>query len=743
MSIIQSYVASAVISSINNTTEKLNTSVLNLAGGTKTNAGVADLAVGTILRNNSSTLLQANVNAGQGKSLLETAKGGLDQVLDLLQSLKDLSVQAQDTSLTDNQRANLNIEAQNLITEIDRLANNTSFNNKNLLDGTISGTETLTSSTEQATENYTLLDTSQYSLSGTVASGELATSGTFAAVTSTNIGATAGTGTITFTDVSVTGDGTFTIGGGTVNFGDGTSDKESLAADFVANARASTNADVRSFVYTDNGDGTVTVTSADLGTGANLIDFQITDDSGGEITGVTFGTTNVISGAVDITDDGTAGTTRADPTSATVDENLQGQLTNFTASLDTTDTYNEVTFTVEANGNTYTSQAVQLFGTGGFNGKGNTIKQDQVITFYNTSGPTDGSGVYTDNGFSLTVGSSDITISGGTQTAFETDLTNTAAGFETQLTDNRINQSRDVVLEVDNDTGGDFDVAAVSSNNTFAGIESFDSVGTNERKDIAFVGDQFGDDGRIGDIGSFSFTSATNTLSVTINGETFTSDLSDNTANTGGIVDGAGSYNSTTQQLTVGAGTTIVFHSDTTNDGRQLRIDLSNLTDTTIELDGATNQGVVTDDLDTLFGVSSNPSLSFQTGTSGTDTIGVSLGSIKTSDIFTDDSGATQTIDISTTTGATEAQEVLDNAINSVLSEISTAQSGITSFSSAITTNNVMITNFDSASSALLDTDYALESTLYAQYTLQINSAVSVLAQEGKRLQNLLQLLSF
>ncbi|MDA0782823.1 MAG: flagellin [Rickettsiales bacterium] len=743
MSIIQSYIASAVIASINNTTQNLNSSILNLAGGVKTNAGVADLSVGTILRNNSSTLTQANINAGQGKSLLETAKGGFDQVLDLLQDIKNLTVQAQDTSLTANQRANLNTEAQTLIDEINRLANNTSFNGKNLLNGTISGTATATTATGQATENYTLLDTTQYSFSGTVAAGELATSNTFAAVTSTNIGATAGSGTITFTDVTVTGDGVFTIGGGTVSFGNGATDKESLAANFVANARASTNADVRSFIYTDNLDGTVTVTSADLGTSGNLIDFQITNDSGGEITGVTFGSTNVISGAVDITDDGTVGTTRNDPTSATVDANLQGQLTDFTAALDTTGTYNAVTFTVDINGTTYTSQAVQLFGTGGFNSKGNTVKQDQVITFYNTSGPTDGSGVYTDNGFTLTVAASDITISGGTQTAFETDLTNTAQGFATQLTDNRINQSRDIVLAVDNDTGGDFDVASVSSNNTFAGIESFDAIGTNERKDIAFVGDQFGDDGRIGDIGSFAFNGATNTISVTINGEAYTSDISDNTANTGGIVDGAGSYNSTTKQLTVGAGTILVFHSAATNDGRQLRIDLSNLTDTTIELDGATNQATFTDDLDTLFGVSNNPSLSFQVGTSSTDTIGVSLGSVLTSDIFRDDAGTTQNIDISSIAGATEAQEVIDNAINTVLGELSTAQASITAFTSAITTNNIMITNFDAASSALLDTDYALESTLYAQYTLQLNSSISVLAQESKRLQNLLQLLSF
>ncbi len=751
MSTIQSVIANAVISNLLRTTEKLNTSVLNLSSGIRSNADVADFAVGSVLANQASSLRTSNLNAGQGKSLLATAKGGLEQILDLLQQQKDLATKAADTSLTTNELANLNTEFTALTTEIDRLASTTNFNNKNLLDGTISGGETVTSVTGQATENYTLIDETQVSFSGTVATGELLTASTFDAVTTNEIGKTAGTVLLDLTGVGAgpVNSAVITIGGVGITFGTGETTAATVADAFIAAAEASTSSVIRNYTFTDLGTGGITVTGADLGTGSvDTVTFALTTQGGIAANQVQLGTENIDTvgsgNALSITTatGGTIGTVRSVSASdLTVDEGLLGGFSKFTAALDTTGTQNRTTFTVDINGTTYTSQAVTLFGTGGFNSQGNTIKNGQVVTFYNTAGPTDSSNEYTDNGFTLTVGATDITITGGTQTAFETDLTNTATGFQTQLTANRINQSRDVILSEVNATGGDFDVSAAIGT-TFAGIEGFDAEGTNARGDIAFVGDTFGDDGRLGAIGSFAFNASTNKITVTIDNEVYTSDISDNTASTGGIVDGAGNYNTTTKNLTVGAGTILVLHSAATTDGRQLRIDLSNLTDTTIELTTSTTQKVFTDDLDTLFGVSGNPALSFQVGAGATNTIGVSLGSAATTDIYLSDSGNSKTLSISTLAGATEASDVLDNAINSVLGKIATVSAGLTSFDSAIVNNNVMIQNFEASSASLLGTDYALESSRYAQLTLQANASISILAQNQKRLDNLLQLLS-
>jgi flagellin len=745
MSSIQSYISNAIIANLTNSTSNLNASILNLSSSVKTNANVADFSIGTLLRSSSSTLGIANINAGQAKSLLQTAQGGLDQILALLQKQKELAVKAKDDSLTDNELANLNAQFQANSTEINRLANTTTFNGKNLLNGAISGTANLTTRTDQSTENYTLLTTADYSLSGTVAAGELATASTFAIKTSTLTGKTAASGTLTFTTAGVTGNATLTIGGVAVAFGDGAANATQLATAFVAAAEASTSNVVRAFTYKDNGNGTVLVTTADLGTGSNAVTFNLTSDSGGDVTAATFGAGSIVSANKTFSDTGnTIGTNRA-PTSDTLDVGLEGEFGNFIATLDTSGTQNAVTFSVDLNGTTYTSQAVQLFGgTGnGFNGKGDTIKNGQFITFYNADGPTDGAGEYTDNGFTLKVGASDIVVAGGTQDAFETDLNNTAAGFLTQLDANRVNQSRSVIFDEVNPSGLDFKISSAPSGSIFYGIKGFDAIGANTKGDINFVGDGFGDEGAIGAIGNFSFSAATDEISVTIGDEVYTADIGDNTASTGGIVDGAGSYNSTTNILTVGAGTTLVFHSASTDDGRQLRITLTNLTDTSIDLSSSTTQEAFTDDLDTLFGVSDNPSLSFQVGNTSDNTIGVSLNSAKTTDIYLNDAGTSKTLDISTVSGAEEAQDIIDNAINTVIGLSSTVKSGISSFTSAITNNSISIQNYDAASDTLLNTNYALESTLYAQSLLQVNSAISVLAQEQSRLQGLLKLLTF
>lgn len=752
---IQNIASSGILYNLAKSSNDLKNSVLNLSSGVKQNASVADFSVGTVLASRSSILSAANVNAGQAKSLLETASGALDDTLDLLQQQKTLAVKATDSTLSENDRANLNIQLAAITTEIDRVATNTMFNNKNLLDGTISGAATQSSTTGQATENYTLLTTSDFSFSGTTAAGELdaTSSETFAIIESDSVGKTSGSTTITLTHDgggALSADATFEVGGISVSFGDTNTTTAQLGTSLVAALEASTSNVIRQFIYKDNGDGTITVTGADAGTAVNTTTFQLTDNNSNSISAATLGTSTTID-AVTSTITAAAGSTLGTNRTVasgdkTLDSNLQGGFSNFTAALDTTDTQNQVTFTVDVNGTTYTSQAVNLFGTGGFNSKGDTIANGQLLTFTNTDGPTDASGEYTNNSFTLKIddalgSTDDIVIAGGTQDAFETDLTNTATAFTTQLAANKINQSRDVILSQVNATGGDFDISTAATGTTFAGIEGFDAVGTNVKGDISFVGDLFGDDGKIGAFGAFAFNSATNIISFSLGSEVYSADISDNTASTGGLEDGAGNYNSTSQTLTVGAGTTIVFHSASTDDGRQLRLDLSNLTDTSIELNTSTGQTTFTDDLDTLFGVSSNTSLSFQVGNESSDTIGVALNSASTNAIYLNDAGTYKALDISTSSGGTAAQEILDNAIDTILGYQATVSGATTSFDSAITSNNSSITSFNEASDALLSTDYALEATLLAEAQIKVNAATSVLAQERSRVNNLMKLL--
>ena len=68
-------------------------------------------------------------------SLAQTAEGSLQEVSNNLNRMRELAVQAANGTLTTADRATLDTEFQSLITEIDRVANDTAFNGLNLLDG--------------------------------------------------------------------------------------------------------------------------------------------------------------------------------------------------------------------------------------------------------------------------------------------------------------------------------------------------------------------------------------------------------------------------------------------------------------------------------------------------------------------------------------------------------------------------------------------------------------------------------
>jgi flagellin len=77
----------------------------------------------------------AGRNAQDGVSLAQTAEGGMQEISNNLSRMRELAVQAANGTLTTADRAVLDAEYQELITEIDRVANQTAFNGLNILDG--------------------------------------------------------------------------------------------------------------------------------------------------------------------------------------------------------------------------------------------------------------------------------------------------------------------------------------------------------------------------------------------------------------------------------------------------------------------------------------------------------------------------------------------------------------------------------------------------------------------------------
>jgi len=117
----------------------LGTSLSRLSSGLRINSA-ADDAAGLAISGRMSAqirgLNQAVRNANDGISLSQTAEGALTETTAMLQRMRELAVQSMNDTNSASDRANLQKEVDQLRLEIDRIAKNTQFNGKNLLDGT-------------------------------------------------------------------------------------------------------------------------------------------------------------------------------------------------------------------------------------------------------------------------------------------------------------------------------------------------------------------------------------------------------------------------------------------------------------------------------------------------------------------------------------------------------------------------------------------------------------------------------
>ncbi|HAA24911.1 MAG TPA: flagellin, partial [Ruminiclostridium sp.] len=95
----------------------------------------AGLAISEKMRGQIRGLEMASKNAQDGISLIQTAEGALNETHAILQRMRELAVQSATDTNTDDDRAELQKEVEQLLSEIDRIATNTEFNTKKLLDG--------------------------------------------------------------------------------------------------------------------------------------------------------------------------------------------------------------------------------------------------------------------------------------------------------------------------------------------------------------------------------------------------------------------------------------------------------------------------------------------------------------------------------------------------------------------------------------------------------------------------------
>jgi flagellin len=117
----------------------LSKAMEQLSTGKRINGAADDaagLAISSKMTSQIQGLNQAVRNANDGVSLIQTAEGALVEVTNMLQRMRELSVQAANDTNTSTDRAALNSEFGQLRTEINRIASNTQWNGMNILDKT-------------------------------------------------------------------------------------------------------------------------------------------------------------------------------------------------------------------------------------------------------------------------------------------------------------------------------------------------------------------------------------------------------------------------------------------------------------------------------------------------------------------------------------------------------------------------------------------------------------------------------
>ncbi len=122
---------------VNSSTQAKSTE--KLSSGYKINRAADDaagLSISEKMRRQIRGLTQASANAQDGISCVQTAEGALNEVHDMLQRMNELAVKGENGTLQSIDRSYIQSEISQLMEEIDRVAETTTFNEQNLLDGT-------------------------------------------------------------------------------------------------------------------------------------------------------------------------------------------------------------------------------------------------------------------------------------------------------------------------------------------------------------------------------------------------------------------------------------------------------------------------------------------------------------------------------------------------------------------------------------------------------------------------------
>lgn len=130
------------MNSLGRISDKMGMHQMRLATGKKINSAADDPAgyqLARSLETRKRGLDAALQNVSQAKNVLAVAEGGYQNIMDILQTVKEKATQAADYSLSSAQRDSINDQVSALLTEIDDIVDETTFNGDSLIDGGYAG----------------------------------------------------------------------------------------------------------------------------------------------------------------------------------------------------------------------------------------------------------------------------------------------------------------------------------------------------------------------------------------------------------------------------------------------------------------------------------------------------------------------------------------------------------------------------------------------------------------------------
>ncbi|SOE53359.1 flagellin [Burkholderia sp. D7] len=202
---------------LNTSQSALSQAITRLSSGKRINSA-ADDAAGLAISNRMQTqingLNQGVSNANDGVSMIQTASSGLAQITSSLQTIRQLAVQASSGSLSASDQAALQQEVAQQVAEVNRVASQTTYNGKNVLDGSAGNVSFQIGANVGQTIGLNLTQSlSAASLGGGIPQ-KGATIASISGVSLTSAGAAAAAGTtpaITQVNVLADGNGGFTF----------------------------------------------------------------------------------------------------------------------------------------------------------------------------------------------------------------------------------------------------------------------------------------------------------------------------------------------------------------------------------------------------------------------------------------------------------------------------------------------------------------------------------------------------